>query len=169
MTYARSGDINKLYPKRKDVEGRWLCRWCGKRLKGRRTSWCCKEHADEVFIRCWPVTAKWAVWERDGGVCARCGLDTERLQERISRIRRRFGHDIFSQVLLKYAKRGFPFTLSRSWWEADHIIPVSEGGGNCGLEGYQTLCLPCHKKETASLRKRLAKQRLAQQRKPHSA
>lgn len=36
----------------------------------------------------------------------------------------------------------------RGTWQADHIIPVVEGGGECGLEGFQTLCLECHKKKT---------------------
>ncbi len=40
--------------------------------------------------------------------------------------------------------------------EADHIIPVSEGGGLCGLEGYRTLCRKCHGKESGALRKRLS-------------
>ena len=34
-------------------------------------------------------------------------------------------------------------------WQADHIVPVAEGGGACGLENLQTLCLPCHKRKTA--------------------
>lgn len=46
-----------------------------------------------------------------------------------------------------------------SWWEADHIIPVSEGGGGCGPEGYRTLCLRCHRVETARLAARLAEKR----------
>lgn len=33
-------------------------------------------------------------------------------------------------------------------WQADHIIAVVNGGGGCGLDGYQTLCVPCHKKKT---------------------
>jgi 5-methylcytosine-specific restriction endonuclease McrA len=41
-------------------------------------------------------------------------------------------------------------------WEADHIIPVAEGGGCCGLENLRTLCGECHKGATAALRKRLA-------------
>ncbi len=36
-------------------------------------------------------------------------------------------------------------------WEADHIIPVVEGGGGCGPEGYRTLCLPCHHLQTKAL------------------
>lgn len=36
-------------------------------------------------------------------------------------------------------------------WEADHIIPVSEGGGGCTISNYQTLCLECHKQKTYNL------------------
>lgn len=41
-------------------------------------------------------------------------------------------------------------------WEADHIIPVIEGGGGCGPEGYRTLCMRCHHGETAKLAARRA-------------
>lgn len=33
-------------------------------------------------------------------------------------------------------------------WEADHIVEVRDGGGCCGLDNYQTLCVPCHKAKT---------------------
>ena len=33
-------------------------------------------------------------------------------------------------------------------WDADHIIPVKEGGGQCGLDNIRTLCISCHKKVT---------------------
>lgn len=36
-------------------------------------------------------------------------------------------------------------------WEADHIIPVSQGGGACSLDNLQTLCYDCHKEKTISL------------------
>lgn len=29
-------------------------------------------------------------------------------------------------------------------WQADHIVPVRDGGGCCGLENIQTLCKACH-------------------------
>jgi 5-methylcytosine-specific restriction endonuclease McrA len=41
-------------------------------------------------------------------------------------------------------------------WQADHIVPVVEGGGECGIDNYRTLCTPCHKAVTAELRRRLA-------------
>ena len=47
----------------------------------------------------------------------------------------------------------------RRAWDADHIVPVIEGGGLCGLDGYRTLCRPCHRGVTAELRGRLALRR----------
>ena len=41
------------------------------------------------------------------------------------------------------------------FWQADHIQAVSEGGGGCGLENLQTLCVPCRAQETEKLRARL--------------
>lgn len=44
-------------------------------------------------------------------------------------------------------------------WQADHVVPVCEGGGECGLDGLRTLCRGCHKVVTAALAKRRAKRR----------
>ncbi len=41
-----------------------------------------------------------------------------------------------------------------SLWDADHIVPVIEGGGECDLSNIRTLCLICHRTATAALRKR---------------
>jgi len=151
----RFGNLNKDYPKRKNDNGKWLCRWCGSELTGRKTSWCGPQCSDEVFIRCWPGHASFMVWQRDRGICSNCGLDTEKRRDTLLKIRRRFGFEIFNAIQMRYRKLGFP-PVYQSWWEADHIIPVSEGGGQCGLNNYRTLCVPCHKAETAALRKRLS-------------
>lgn len=39
--------------------------------------------------------------------------------------------------------------------EIDHIIPVIEGGGCCGLINLRQLCRKCHGKESGALRRRL--------------
>jgi 5-methylcytosine-specific restriction endonuclease McrA len=44
-------------------------------------------------------------------------------------------------------------------WDADHIVPVAEGGGECSLENLRTLCIWCHQNETAKLRRRLSENR----------
>lgn len=46
-----------------------------------------------------------------------------------------------------------------SGWDADHIVPVVEGGGECDLENFRTLCHPCHKQVTAELAARRAAER----------
>jgi 5-methylcytosine-specific restriction endonuclease McrA len=43
----------------------------------------------------------------------------------------------------------------KSLWDADHVVPVAEGGGQCDLSNMRTLCLLCHRTATAELRARL--------------
>ena len=43
----------------------------------------------------------------------------------------------------------------KTLWDADHIIPVVDGGGECDLENIRTLCLICHRAETSKLLRRL--------------
>lgn len=42
-----------------------------------------------------------------------------------------------------------------SFWQADHILPVIEGGGSCGWTNFRTLCTACHRVVTGELRARL--------------
>ena len=43
-------------------------------------------------------------------------------------------------------------------WEADHTIPIVEGG-DLTPENLRTLCVGCHRGETAKLRRRMADRR----------
>jgi hypothetical protein len=40
-------------------------------------------------------------------------------------------------------------------YDCDHRVPVSEGGGCCGVDNLRILCGQCHGAETGKLRKRL--------------
>ena len=64
------------------------------------------------------------------------------------------------QIMIKYSHGNWT-PGRRSGWDADHIIPVSEGGGQCDLANYRTLCHPCHKRTTKELAARLAQKRKA--------
>lgn len=150
------------------ANGRRLCRWCGKEVPRGRQTFCSGQAArfrrgavavpgtgcvHEFLLRSRPEYARRHVLVRDHGVCRLCGLDCLELQKVASRLR---GGDLgVRRELLE--DHGFRLAdMARmSLWEADHIQPVCEGGGECGLENLRTLCLPCHRRVTAELRSRL--------------
>jgi 5-methylcytosine-specific restriction endonuclease McrA len=69
------------------------------------------------------------------------------------------GRKFSDYIAAKYAAGRWTDGKRKSGWDADHIVPVAEGGGECSLENYRTLCHPCHKIETAALAARLATKR----------
>lgn len=122
------------------------------------------------------------VLARDHGVCALCGLDTELLGRVLAHLvdlweqepqprprhvvppfapesgtwcrplaRPRWDHDVLAAL-------GFN-QPTQALWECDHVLPVAErpaGEPPPGVEGYRTLCQPCHRAQTAALLRRLA-------------
>jgi hypothetical protein len=155
---TRYADLDRDMPKWRDFEGRWRCRWCGEPCPGKRTSWCSHECERDGLFRA-GIHVRYVVEERDKGICAECGLDTKALEriieEAVDRLNKTgrgirgscYWRDLRRKILAKW---GLAFwDCSKSLWEADHIRPVEEGGGACGVEGYQTLCVWCHKAKTA--------------------
>ena len=136
----------------KGPEGRALCRWCRLEVpKGRRT-FCSDFCVDQWRLRSDPGYLRDRVLARDHGICAVCGIDCVAEFYRIRKIRG-------VRRVEAYAKWGIrPFSRS-SLWDADHIVPVAEGGGECDLDNLRTLCLKCHRAVTAELRLRLGKSR----------
>lgn len=152
------------------------CRGCGSSVPKGRLTWC----STECFEKHDPATARWKVKQRDKGVCAMCGVDTEKMKRRcpplygwgqLDGYDRRFTHGGFFdkqrfdravEARMRHGKRrneaaikrrsalsfaGWPHRPSSHWWEADHIIPYSEGG-TYELSNMRTLCIPCHKRRT---------------------
>lgn len=64
----------------------------------------------------------------------------------------RYGHSshIRSAVFQRDqgACRTCGLVCKESEWQADHIVEVHQGGGGCGLDNFQTLCVDCHKDKT---------------------
>lgn len=89
-----------------------------------------------------------AIFKRDKGVCSACGLDTGKLIPELQY--RCYDIDVRGAYLARF---GFPIThwdrIARSLWEADHVVPLIEGGADT-LENLRTLCWPCHQKESTS-------------------
>ena len=90
-----------------------------------------------------------ADFARDKGVCASCGTDTVAAFLALKRSRGPGRVRMLQQWGLKTINR-------RTLWDADHIVPVAEGGGACDLSNIRTLCLLCHREVTRQLRERLA-------------
>lgn len=128
----------------RDQEGRRLCRWCGEPVPRGRLTFCGDGCVHQYLLRSDPAYVRRRVFDRDRGVCASCGVDTERPEDR-DRLR---------------ADLGYRGTIHL--WEADHIVAVADGGGGCGLEGYQTLCCLCHHRKTATMARRRAAERRGQ-------
>ena len=127
--------------------GRLLCRWCSVEVpKGRRTfcsDWC----VHEWRLRTDPGYLREKVLERDRGICAGCGIDCLHAELQLRRLR---GASRLKASLAWGLRPG----TRKSLWDADHIVPVVEGGGECDLANIRTLCLKCHRTATAELRKR---------------
>lgn len=113
--------------------------------------------------------------ERDRGICAECGMDTEYvkrlarpyLSEACAR-QERGDHEGaaalrmivvsflvelgFSRTIVASAIHRWGGVVSTHLWEADHVVPVVHGGGgSCSMENLRTLCRVCHGKATAVL------------------
>jgi 5-methylcytosine-specific restriction protein A len=128
------------------------CTWCAAAVPPRRSAWCSAACVD-AFLAIQISNVTKAVQKRDRGRCSLCGTETERLR-RIVKLLRKWKEFSAVRDFIRHLKAlGFNtglFTVKRLW-QADHILPVCEGGGLCGVEGFRTLCIPCHKQATREL------------------
>jgi 5-methylcytosine-specific restriction protein A len=134
--------------------GRGLCRWCSLEVPARRFTFCSEYCVHEWKLRSQPGYLREQILKRDGGVCAHCGLDTLREHRRLKRAR----GDTRAALMRHW---GFSTRMRKSLWDADHILPVTEGGGECDLDNIRTLCLRCHRSVTAQLRERIRRAKVA--------
>lgn len=145
-----------------------FCSLCGDAVPKGRKTWC-----STACVEAWQLATdvgmqRRHLFQRDRGVCALCGTDAHTLREvtrrqtrglgiwRADRVKETyFARGLVMPVAVAFAvQRGFPF-VRMTWWDADHIVPLVEGG-HPGIENLRTLCNPCHKAETASLARRRA-------------
>ena len=132
------------------ANGRPLCRWCELEILSRRRRTFCSDYCvHQHRLRTDPGYLRDQVFARDRGICRLCSADTVAIFAALKRSRgtaRLAGLSLYGMKTI--ASR-------RSLWDADHILPVAEGGGQCDLDNLRTLCLPCHREATAALRLRL--------------
>lgn len=156
MSVQRSGDPRALTANpdgdKRGPRGRVLCKWCGTETKPPRRVWCSDACTQEFLVRTDQSYARHAVWRRDKGRCALCQFDCTALKRQLRALRKRHGFERFAKVVRVL---GIAHYRSGTLWHADHVKPVVEGGGMCGLENLRTLCRWCHAGETRKLMRRL--------------
>lgn len=124
--------------------GRALCRWCSTEVPRGRKTFCSGDtgtfeyRGDGRVLKPGHGCVHEHCLRSDPGYARKCVWARDRGQCRLC-----------------------PTVQPRGGWEMDHILPVSEGGGECGLENLRTLCRPCHRRETAALAGRRAEARRA--------
>lgn len=126
-----------------------MCRWCKREVSGRRRTFCSDACVHEWRLRSSTSYLRDCVFERDRGVCAICRIDTVKLRRSVMRLP--FASRM--REVRALIARGALTRGRKSWWEADHIVPVVEGGDS-NLENIRTLCIACHRSVTAELRAR---------------
>jgi 5-methylcytosine-specific restriction protein A len=152
----------------KGPNGRPLCRNCGTEIpQGRRRTFCSDACVDDWSVRNSPTMMRRRVFQRDKGVCALCGIDTAVLGKVLQAEWRRVKLALTPrqrQERAEFRRRYRWFFRRSSYWDADHIVPVCEGGGECTLENIRTLCVPCHQRVTKDQARRRASRRRQEQR-----
>jgi 5-methylcytosine-specific restriction protein A len=125
-----------------DELGRPVCRWCRGIVQRPRRTFCSDACVHEWKIRSSPWYVRQQVKKRDKGTCQLCGFNVIKAHREWTRSK--------PPASDRTARKAW--RAARPRWEADHIVPVADGGGECGLENYRLLCRPCHVKVTLEWR-----------------
>ena len=126
----------------RDAAGAPICRWCRGPVAPPRRTFCGDACVHEWKIRSSPWYVRREVKKRDKGTCRLCGLNVVKAHREWTRAK--------PPVTDRAARKRW--RAERPRWEADHIVPVADGGGECGLDNYRLLCRPCHVKVTLDWR-----------------
>jgi 5-methylcytosine-specific restriction endonuclease McrA len=106
----------------------------------------------EWKIRSSPSYVRRQVKKRDKGTCKLCGFNVVKAHREWTRSK--------PPASDRAARKAW--RAARPRWEADHIVPVADGGGECGLDNYRLLCRSCHVSVTLAWRAGRAPRRRVQ-------
>jgi 5-methylcytosine-specific restriction endonuclease McrA len=118
-------------------------------------------------VRNSPSLMRQRVFKRDRGVCALCGVDSALLGKTLKKEWGRLKlatSDQQRKARAEFRREYRWFFSRRTYWDADHIVPVVEGGGECTMANIRTLCVPCHQRVTKDLARRRAARRRQERR-----
>lgn len=135
----------------KTEEGLTKCRWCEKGVLPPRRTMCSIECVHELKLRTSGRYLRSHVYKRDKGICNICGVDTKEIAKQIlQEVNKSDREVIMKENGISLKRKVWKRKNGGGLWDADHIISVKDGGGQCGLDNLRTLCIPCHKKKTFS-------------------
>lgn len=142
----------KLVRGRVGPDGARLCCYCASPIPRGRRDWCGDEcvlryqiaRGDQNACRAW-------LRRETNWLCGRCGVS-------VRPDRWREGSSLLE--MQDRAGTRYPWVRTLPRWEADHHIPLSEGGAH-DPSNLRMLCVGCHRHVTRELRARLARARRA--------
>lgn len=164
----KNGDKDANMLQAVDKEGFALCLYCSSRVPGiqsgaREGKYCSQRCMEEHKIRrkARDYGPRELLYEVEQGICQICAIDAHALFEQVTSANPETRKSVlestpFVKLPINILNRMVKNPKPGLFWEADHITPVVEGGGQCGLENYRTLCVPCHRDVTKKLRKKMA-------------
>ena len=117
-------------------------------MKPPRQSWCSDTCVQDYKDRYDNAHQRRQVRARDKGVCQKCALDTQKLAKEARALK---SGPAAIELLAKHGFKPTDLGGNNSLWQADHTVPVVEGGGGVPWQALRTLCKPCHRAETAAL------------------
>ena len=141
----------KLIPAKKlpkNESGFVSCRWCGGDVKPPRRTMCSPECVHELLIRRDNRYIRDCLYKRDKGICVLCNTDTKDIAKKALSLEYNDRVEYLKEFNIGIKRKIWKRKHGGGLWDADHIIPVKEGGGQCGLDNLRTLCIKCHKEIT---------------------
>jgi 5-methylcytosine-specific restriction protein A len=132
----------------KDENGFTMCRWCNGPVKPPRRTMCSPDCVHEILIRTNGRYLRDCVFKRDKGICKICNIDTKNIAKEALELQIDKRKNYLKEHNISLKRKIWKRKHGGGLWDADHILPVKEGGGLCGLENIRTLCIKCHKQVT---------------------
>mmetsp|Transcript_26716 Transcript_26716/g.65983 ORF Transcript_26716/g.65983 Transcript_26716/m.65983 type:complete len:265 (+) Transcript_26716:2-796(+) len=133
------------------------CGWCRKEVEQGGEGvlvWCSWECRQQLLLRSSGEIRR-QLFALELGVCAVCSRDAHRLYLTLRALQPAERMQLLMREDFPWTRRVLDAPNEGDCWQADHTLPVAEGGGCCGMDNFRTLCTPCHRVETEKGRLRL--------------
>ena len=149
--------MGKLIPKELlpiNEDGLRQCRMCTNSVKPPRRTLCSENCAHQLKLRISGRYLRYCVYQRDNAICSICKMDTKLIAKQALSLDKIDRDKYLKNLSISLKRKIWKRKYGGGLWDADHIIPVKEGGGQCGLDNIRTLCIKCHKEETKKLKQK---------------